>query len=124
MPQLHFIERLSLILTAIVTLVTFFTSDLNITLGVLFGGLLGTANFYVLRRLMAGMIRAGNQPRQAILCLLLLAKFGILGSFIFLALRFLPLDGLSMMLGFSLVVISIFFEGFRSIICRSAPQSE
>ncbi|MFH1129803.1 MAG: ATP synthase subunit I [Pseudomonadota bacterium] len=123
MLRLHLIERLSLFFTAVATLVTLLAYEQRITLGVVFGGLLATLNFFVLRRILGGILQSESERKQALLGVLLLFKFAIVGMLIFLAMHFLPINGLAIIVGVSLVVLSIFVEGFRSMIRGSAPQS-
>jgi hypothetical protein len=117
---LHFIEKLSLVLVATATLISLFVANLDFTLGLAVGGVLATVNFYALRRLMLGIIESKQSPRQAFLMVLLLLKFGLLGLVLYLVLRFLPIDATGMLLGVSLVVTSIFVEGFRTMTRRNA----
>ena len=91
-----------------------------LTLGVAVGGALGVANFYALRCLMAGIFRhRDTPPKQIAMTLLLMLKFGVLGGALYLVLTYLPVNGLALLFGVSLVVLSILAEGFRSAIRAS-----
>ena len=122
--RLHFIERLGLVLVALATLATLWLGRVDVTWGVLIGWLLGVVNFYALRRLMGGIMQAGNPPRQIALTLLLLVKFGLLGLVLYLVLTHFPIDPLSMLVGVSLVVVAIFIEGARSVLAAGGATGE
>lgn len=117
---LHFIEKLALVLLVVAVGISLVAAELRFTLGVLTGGLLGVANFYALRRLMTGIAESKHSPRQAFLTVLLLLKFGLLGVALYLVIVFLPIDATGMLLGVSLVVVSIFIEGFRTVLGKAA----
>ncbi len=119
---LHFIEKLALVLVALATLISLFVADFSFTLGLAVGGVLAVGNFYALRRLMTGIMESKSSPRQALLTILLLFKFGVLGALLYLIIVFLPVDAVGMLLGVSLVVTSIFIEGFRSVLGRAATE--
>ncbi|MCC6747655.1 MAG: ATP synthase subunit I [Deltaproteobacteria bacterium] len=124
MPHLSFIERLSLLLVVLATLVCLVAGHRPMSLGAGVGGLLAVANFFALRRLMLGIVRSNHPPRQIVLTLLLLVKIGVLGGAIYLVMTRLPVDPKGMLLGVSVVVLSIFVEGFRTVLRGAAAQSE
>jgi predicted PurR-regulated permease PerM len=124
MPRLQLIERLSIGLVAVAALIALIWTKQSVALGVAVGGVLTIANFALLRRLMRGIVSSKSQPRKAVLSLILLFKFGLVGGLIYLVMTYLPVDALGLMFGVSLVVLSVFIEGFRSMLGRAAPQSE
>ena len=119
---LHFIEKLALVLVAFATLLSLFAASMQFSLGVAVGGVLGVANFYALRRLMTGIMHSKSAPRQALLTVLLLLKFGLLGLALYLVIVYLPVDAVGMLLGVSLVVVSIFLEGARTVLRGAASE--
>ncbi len=124
LPAIQRIERLSFLLVALVTLLSFLFRDRDITLGAGLGGLLGTLNFYALRRMIQAIFQSSNPRKQAVLAVLLTLKFGLVGTTIYLFVKFLPINALALLVGISIVVVSIFIEGFRTIACKAAAQSE
>lgn len=120
--QIERIERLSLILVAAATLVSLVFWTASITLGTLVGGGLAALNFIALRRLVQAIVQ-GSQPRkQAMMVILLALKLGVLAASLFLIIRYLPVHPLALVVGISIVVISIFAEGFRTVLTgASAP---
>lgn len=123
MPQTNNIERVALLILAAATVLTLVVAELPFALGTFVGGLLGIANFTILRRLMAGIVASGSQPEKAMLSFVLLFKFGLVGASIFLVMRFLPIDPMGLMIGVSTVVVSIFIEGFRMVSREQTAQS-
>jgi hypothetical protein len=123
MPQSNNIERISLLLLAVATLLALVLADIPFALGTFVGGLLGVGNFAILRRLMAGIVASGSQPKKAMLSFILLFKFGLVGALIFVVMKYLPIDPVGLMIGVSTVVISIFVEGFRMVQRETAAQS-
>ena len=118
------IERLSLLLVGVATLASLLLWDLGITLGVALGGAVGTANFYALRRLIQSMVSGDSPRKQTVMVVLLMLKFGLLAALIYLAVKLLPINPVALLVGVSMVVLSIFVEGFRSMVSGTAPQSE
>lgn len=123
-PAIQRIERISLLLLGVMTLASLLLWDTGITLGVALGGLFGTANFYALRRLVQTIAAGGSAPKQAMIVVLLMLKFGVLAVLIYLAMKLLPINPLALLVGISVLVLSIFVEGFRSMSSGTAPQSE
>lgn len=122
--QVHFIEQLTLILTAAATLVTMLLAELPVTLGVGIGGALAAANFFALRRLMLGIAGSAERPRQVVLLLLLIAKFGIVAGIIYLVLTQLPVQAVAMLVGVSFVVIAIFIDSLRTMLRGATAPSD
>ncbi|MCK5795816.1 MAG: ATP synthase subunit I [Deltaproteobacteria bacterium] len=113
MPQLHPIERLAIALVILSTVLALAFASTRFSLGVVTGGLLSVINFYILRTLMRELVRAEHPPKQAMLGILLMMKFAIMGVAIFLLINYAPLAPSGMLVGVSIVVLSIVVEGFR-----------
>lgn len=118
------IERLSMLLVGVVTLASLLFWDLGITLGVALGGAIGTLNFYALRRLVQALATGEDPRKQTVMVVLLTLKFGLLAAAIYLVVKLLPINPVALLVGVSIVVLSIFVEGFRSMVSKAAPQSE
>jgi ATP synthase I chain len=118
------IELFSLLMVGVATLASLLMWDMGITLGVALGGIIGTANFYALRRLIQAIV-AGDSPRkQGVMVVLLTLKFGLLAVAIYLAVKLLPINPLALLVGISFIVLSIFIVSFRSMVSGAEPQSE
>ncbi len=120
------IERTTLVLVCCATLVSLLLWDRAVFLGVGLGGGLAALNFLALRRLMAALFRGadGRPQRQAVMGVLLTLKFGVLAGSIFLVIRFLPVDPVALMVGISVVVLSIFVEGLGVVLRAATAPSE
>lgn len=118
------IERLALLLTGAATLISLvLTWDLGWVLGVALGGLLGVGNFYALRRLVGGLLGGdgARSRKQTVMGVLLTLKLGLLAAAIYLVIRFVPIEPLGLLCGISVVVVAIFFEGFRTVLRGAEP---
>ena len=113
MPHLHPIERLAAALVVVAAGLSLAFASTRFALGVAVGGVLSVLNFYVLRTLMRGLTQSKHPPKQAMLALLLMLKFAIMGAAIFILINYAPLAPGGMLLGVSVVVLSILIEGFR-----------
>ena len=93
-------------------------------LGVGLGGALAAANFYALRRILQGLFQSesARDGKQAVLAVLLTAKFGLLAASIFLVVHYLPVEPLAFLAGMSTVVLAIFVEGIR-VVLRGAEAT-
>lgn len=112
---IHRIERLALLLTGVATAITLAaTWELKWVLGVALGGLMGVGNFYALRRIVGALFVGGSSRRQTTMAVLLTLKFGVLAASIYLVIHFIPVNAVALLCGISVVVLSIFVEGFRS----------
>ena len=120
------IERIALLLVGLATLASLVFWDERIVLGVGLGGVLAAVNFHALRRIMAAIFQAeGNRPqKQALTGVLLTFKFGVLAACIFLVVKFAPVNAVAFMVGISVVVLSIFVEGFRILLRGPEAQAE
>ena len=122
----HNVERIALLLVGTATLVSLLLWDRSVVLGVGLGGLVAAINFFALRRILQGMFRAAgtNPQKQALLGILLTLKFGILATTLFLIVKFVAVSPVALLVGISLVVISIFVEGIFAVFRGVATQSE
>ena len=124
MPRLSFIERLGALLVVLASGITLALGGERLSLGVLVGGALSVANLYALRALIGALVRAKQPPRQAMLALLLVSKFVVLGAAIFVIVTYLPLNPLGVILGVSLAVLAVLAEGFRLALRGDRAQLE
>lgn len=124
MPRVRTIEVLATVLTVLATIASSIIWDAQTAMGVGLGGALGVLNFFTLRRIVGSMISTESQGKQAALGGILTAKFAVLGFVIFFILRFLPVSGVALISGFSLLVLSILLAGFASVIKGAEPQAE
>lgn len=112
-PLIHPIERLAAALVVVATIVASLVASPRFALGVALGGLLSVLNFWALRNVLRGLMRAQHPPKQAGLALLLMLKFAVMGVAIFLLINYAPLDASGLLVGVSIVVLSILIAGFR-----------
>lgn len=122
--QVQRIERTALLLVGAAILVSVLFWDLRIIFGVAVGGGLAVLNFYALRRIVQAIVAGSNPRKQVLLVVLLTAKFGFLAAVIYLAIKLLPVNPYALLIGISVVVLSIFVEGFRSMLSGAAAESE
>lgn len=123
-PHILRIERLAALLVGLTTLLSLLFWDASITLGAAVGGAIAALNFYALRRLVQAITSSENQSKQAVMVILLTMKLGALAGAIYLMINYLPVNPLAFMVGVSVIVLSIFIEGFRTVLAGAAPQSE
>jgi hypothetical protein len=116
LPPVQRIERLSLVLVVVAVLASLALRDLRVTLGVGIGGALGALNFLALRRILQGILRGDSSRKQAVLGALLTLKFGVLAGCIYLVVSRAPVRPGAFLVGFSVVVLAIFVEGFRTVL--------
>ena len=110
----NFVEHLSLLFVVISAAVLAPIAPSATTTGLVLGGLLATLNFTLLRRLISALVRRQRPIRQALLAVFLVAKFLLLAVALYLLIRYLPVDGLGLILGVSVVVIAILAEAIRA----------
>ena len=120
------IERVALLLVGLATLASLVFWDVRIVLGVGVGGALAALNFHALRRIMGAVFQAegSSLQKQAFTGVLLAFKFGFLAACVFVIVKYAPIDPVAFMVGISVVVLSIFIEGFRIMLRGPAAQSE
>ena len=118
------IERLAALLVAAATAASLLFGDWRVVLGVGLGGALAVLNFAALRRIMQGIFATDSRRRQTVMTVLLMTKLAVLAVVIYLIIRYVPVHAIALIAGISVVVISIFIEVFRSVLCRAAAPSE
>jgi hypothetical protein len=118
------IERLAALLVALATLASLLFGDRRVVLGVGLGGALAVLNFAALRRIMQGIVASDSRRRQTVMAVLLMTKLAVLAVVIYVILRHVPVHAIALIAGISVVVVSIFVEGFRTVLCRTAAPSE
>lgn len=120
------IERLGALLVALATLGSLLLGDWRVVLGVGLGGGLAVLNFAALRRIMQGIFASDNPRRQIVMTLLLLGKLALLAAVIYAIVRYVPVNAVALLGGISVVVLAIFVEGFRTVLCqkRAVASSE
>ena len=118
------VERLAALLVAVATLASLLARDWRVALGVGLGGAIAVLNFAALRRIMQGIFASDSRRRQTVMAVLLMTKFALLAMAIYVIVRFVPVQAIALIGGISVVVLSIFIEVFRSVLCRAAASSE
>lgn len=121
---LHPIEKLAAIILAIAVALSLGFASTSFSLGLGVGGILSLINFYFLRNLMRLLMTTQHPPKQAMLGLVLMLKFAAMGALIFLAINYLPLAPSGMLLGVSVIVLSILIEGFKMAMTQTATPSK
>lgn len=124
MRAVHRIERLSLLLVAVATLLSLLLQDRAISLGVGIGGALAALNFFALGRIMQSILRGDNARKQAVMAILLTLKFAAIAATIYMIIKFVPINAVAFLAGISVVVLSIFVEGFRTVFLQPATPTE
>ncbi|MBW2731778.1 MAG: ATP synthase subunit I [Deltaproteobacteria bacterium] len=124
MPRLHFIERLAAVLVVIATFVAVALGRQTLAAGLAVGGVLSILNFYVLRLLMRGITSSEHPPRQAMLSLILMLKFALMGMAIFILINYAHIDPTGLLIGLTVTVMSILAGGFRVAIRGDATAHE
>jgi hypothetical protein len=110
--HLRTMERLNCWLAGILVLGSALLFDRSVTLGVAVGALLSCANFYGIHRIWEAALSAQGRKR-VILQLLLMVKMVGLMLFVFVAMKFLPLDPAALAVGLSIFLLSIAVESLR-----------
>lgn len=124
LPSLQRIERLSLGMLSLALLGTLAFQDFAISTGVALGGGIAVINFYALRRLLQAIFQSATPRKQALLTVLLTMKFGLIAIGIFLAVKYIKMNALALIIGFSIIVVAIFLEGFRAFFKSTVASSE
>jgi hypothetical protein len=119
------IERINLILAALVTALAWAIWGVRGAVAAGAGALLACADFWLLVRIGARLVasaRAGNPSRG--LAFLLLGKTMALFALVFIAIAVIHLDAIPFALGFSVFVVSIMLLGLRAGQETSAEERE
>lgn len=108
------IERLNYVLGGALIAAAALLLSRSMALGVLVGAVLSCANFSILRRLVAALLRTAPESRSGRGLLILPKMVGLMVA-VFLAIRYLPVAGEGVILGFSVFLVSIAVETVRYI---------
>jgi hypothetical protein len=121
MRRIEHIEQLAALLVVLVGAALLAFGATNLAAGTAAGGALSIANFYLLRKLARGLLRATHPPTQLLLGLLMATKFLVMGAALYVMIRYVRLDAIGMLVGVSLVVLSILIGGFKFATVASDP---
>lgn len=113
--SLRGVERLAVLLVAAAALIAYGVGRRDLAIGIAVGGALAVANFYALRQLVAGVLQSRSDGRRAGMALMLLLKFAVLAALFYLVIVVVPLDGVGLIVGVSLVVVAIIVGGKRAM---------
>lgn len=116
--QLQAIDRWNLVIAAVAITVAALVAGRAMALGVAVGAVLSCANFYGIRRLWQAVLKSEG-PGRVGLQLLLMGKMIGLMVFVFLAMKFLPLDPAGLAIGLSVFLLSIAAESMRYALTSS-----
>jgi len=105
-PYLRWVTTRAMALGVVVVAASLLLGSAPVTLGAGVGAVLALANFWALRRLVAGMLRNSTKGR-ALATLLLTLKLGVLAGVLFLLMRYVPMDAPALLVGISVVVAVI-----------------
>lgn len=94
----------------------------RVTLGIVVGGLLSAANFVVIERISAKVVR-GTVRTQSILMGLLVLKMSVLMVAVYLLVRTFGIDAVGFVIGLSTLVLGLAIEGFRTVLRPGARES-
>jgi hypothetical protein len=117
------IERLSLLLAVLAAGASLLCKSWSVTLSVALGGVLATLNFFALRRILQGIFTGKSPRKQVLLGVLLTLKFSVIAAGIYLIMKWLPVNAIALIAGLSVVVLSIFVEGFRTVLRGASPAA-
>jgi hypothetical protein len=117
--QVAAIFRSTLWLSALAVAVSAFWWDLPIFLGMLIGGGLAAANFWVLRRIVDSGARASTK-RQGLLTALFFVKFAAMVGAVYLAVAYAPMNMVAFIVGISVAFVAVVFVSLRTMIRQSA----
>ena len=110
------IERLNLVIGALMTLVALFIGTRSQVLGVAVGVALTCANFYVLRKLVFRWTQDAAAGVQSRAMFLMAPKMVLLMTAVVLALAFLPISAVTFTIGYSVFILSILIDSVYSTI--------
>jgi hypothetical protein len=106
------IERLNYVLAGVLVIVGALVFDRAMALGVLVGAVLSCVNFSFMRVLVGKAMAAPDGQRSG-KAFFMMPKMAGLMLLVFLAIRFLPITGLGLLVGFSVFLVSIAVETVR-----------
>lgn len=114
------IETTTLILTVVAASGAFALAGSHRAAGVMIGGVLGAANFWLLRVMIRlffvkGGEEAATRSRKTRLVLLALGKFVAFYGLVALLFMKTPMDQIGFLIGFSMLVLAITGNGLRAV---------
>jgi hypothetical protein len=117
--HLRNIERLTLYLVPVAGLLGVLYGT-KAALGALVGALVTAGNFWGIRRI-AERLQGASPARQRKLLMLLALKFGGLLVLVGLIIRYVPIDRIAFLFGFSSFIIAITVESIRRMVSSEEP---
>jgi len=112
--RLTSVERKNIIILLVLTLGSLIYKSSPITLGVFFGGVIITLNFWLLRRIVEGGLR--TKENRPVFAFSYFFKFAALVAAIFVLINFKVVNILGLVIGLSTVFISIALDGFIQVL--------
>lgn len=106
------IERLNYVFAGVITIVGALAFERSMALGVLVGAVLSCLNFSVMR-VLVGKAMASPDGQRSGKAFFMMPKMAALMALVFLAIKFLPITGMGLLLGFSVFLVSIAVETVR-----------
>jgi hypothetical protein len=117
MPTRHKIkdiERLSLILLLIFTLISLFFVSLPVTLGVFLGGAIVIGNFHWLSRLVEKALSSEGGSKASLIINFFLKSAFLVGSVILVTV-YTKVDPIALLTGLTTIIIAVLLAGGREI---------
>ena len=119
------IERLNLIIGALIVVVALFVGTREQALGAAVGVALTCANFYVLRRLVFRWTQDAAAGKTSRAAFLMAPKMVLLMTAVVLALAFLPISAVTFTIGYSVFIVSILIESvYAAMLPSEASEDE
>lgn len=109
--QLFWIEKTTIILAAIFSIGSLYYTSFKLTLSIVLGFLIVQINFWLLRRIVFGLIR--TQPKKAKLLIGLALKYILLFSMLGAAIFYFNLHVIGLLVGISTLVVAIVLLGVK-----------
>ena len=104
---IHFVTRANWILSAVVSILGFILSPLNVAYGILFGGLLVTINFHLLAKTLKNALTPPHLASHNMILAKYYLRFLASGFIIFVLIAGHIVHPVGLVIGLSLVVFSI-----------------
>lgn len=117
------IERLNYVFAGVLVIVGAVVFDRATALGVLVGAVLSCINFSVMRVVVRKAMAAPDGKRSGQAFFMMPKMVGLM-ALVFLAVKFLPITGVGLLLGFSVFLVSIAVESVRLMTNPSAPRGD
>lgn len=115
MATIKRIQIINFIILAVLALGCVLTQSRNFTLSLLAGGIVTIANFYFIRQIISKLLAPEVKKKKVLsLVLLYFVKFTVLAALVFMLIKYLKIDKLGFIFGFSILLIALFIEGIYS----------